>query len=62
MDKKSKQKRLLKSRLEETRWPILNGQVEGDRKGNWMYIEAGNRSVIDYVMGNEETKENIENI
>lgn len=62
MDKKSKQKRLLENRLEETRWPILNGQVERDRKGNWMYIEAGNRSVIDYVMGNEETKENIENI
>lgn len=36
--------------LGELGWSILNGNVEGDEKGEWMYTEKKGGSVIDYCV------------
>lgn len=33
--------------------------MEGDEKGEWTYTEGRRGSVIDYVLGNEETRERV---
>ncbi|XP_011631480.1 uncharacterized protein LOC105423428 [Pogonomyrmex barbatus] len=37
-------------------WSILNGSIKGDEKGEWTYTGGRGGTVIDYVMGNEETR------
>ncbi|KYN10442.1 hypothetical protein ALC57_17416 [Trachymyrmex cornetzi] len=46
--------------IREKGWSILNGNVKGDEKGNWTYTGGKGDSVIDYVLVDEETKEEIE--
>lgn len=41
-------------------WEILNGNKEGDEKGEFTYVEAKGQSVIDYVIMNVEAWEKIE--
>jgi len=43
----------------ELGWSILNGNVKGDEEGEWMYTEGRGGTVIDYVIGNEETRERV---
>ncbi|CAK9799089.1 Transposon TX1 uncharacterized 149 kDa protein [Anthophora plagiata] len=42
-------------------WEIMNGDTEGDEEGEFTYIGNG-ESVIDYVIGNEETREKVERV
>lgn len=39
-------------------WSILNGNLEGD-EGEWTYTRGMGGSVIDFVLGNEETREGV---
>ena len=41
-------------------WGIMNGNVEGDEEGEWTYTGGRGNSMIDYVVGNEETRERVE--
>lgn len=41
-------------------WSILNGNVEGDEEGEWTYTGGRGNSMIDYVLGNEETRIKVE--
>lgn len=43
--------------LKELGWSILNGNVKGDEEGKWTYTGGRGNSVIDYILGNEETQE-----
>jgi len=45
--------------LEEVGWSILNGSVVGDEEGEWTYTGGRGGTVIDYVLGNEETRERV---
>jgi len=45
--------------LGELGWSILNGSVVGDEEGEWTYTKGRGGTVIDYVMGNEETRERV---
>ncbi|XP_039311970.1 uncharacterized protein LOC120359229 [Solenopsis invicta] len=57
-DKKmNKEGRVLVGRIEEVGWAIFNGNIEGDRQGEWTFTEGRGESVIDYVVGSVETKE-----
>lgn len=51
--------RMLVRRLKETRWFILNGDVEGDEEGNWTYTGGRGESIIDYVLLEEKGREGI---
>ena len=46
--------------VEERGWGILNGNVAGDEEGEWTYTGGRGSSVIDYVMGNEDTREKVD--
>ncbi|KZC05855.1 hypothetical protein WN55_06852, partial [Dufourea novaeangliae] len=46
--------------LEEQGWGILNGNMKGDEEGEWTYTGGKGNSVIDYIIGNEETREKVE--
>lgn len=48
--------------LAEVGWEILNGDIEGDEDGEWTYTGGRGNSVIDYVLGNGDSKERIENV
>ena len=48
--------------VEERGWIILNGNVEGDEEGEWTYTGGRGSSVIDYVLGNEDTREKVESM
>lgn len=54
-------KRLCKF-LIELKWSILNRNVERNEEGEWIYVERKGDSVIDYVLGNEETREKVEGL
>jgi len=43
----------------ELGWSILNGNVKGDEEGQWTYTGGRGGTVIDYVIGNEETRERV---
>lgn len=43
----------------ELGWSILNGNVKGDEEGEWTYTGGKGETVINYVMGNEETRERV---
>ena len=49
--------RILLKEIEEVGWEIFNGGMEGDEEGEWTYTGGRGESVIDYIIGNEETKE-----
>ena len=49
--------RRLCSFLGERGWGIMNGNVEGVEGGEWTYTGGRGNSVIDYVLGNEDTRE-----
>lgn len=41
---------------------ILNGNVKGNEEGEWTYVRGKKGTVIDYVLGNEETWESIKSM
>ncbi|XP_011884026.1 PREDICTED: golgin subfamily A member 6-like protein 22, partial [Vollenhovia emeryi] len=52
-------KKLIQS-IKERGWYILNGGERGDLEGNWTYSGGRGESVIDYVIVEQETEEEIE--
>lgn len=40
----------------------MNGEIVGAEEGDWTYIGASGRSVIDYVLENEEVRERIKRL
>jgi len=52
--------RVLLERIEELGWVIWNGGINGDEEGEWTYTGGRGESVIDYVLGEIETKEYVE--
>jgi len=48
--------------LEEKGWGILNGCTMGDEEGEFTFTGATGNTVIDYVMGDEEMREKVENL
>ncbi|XP_018374444.1 PREDICTED: uncharacterized protein LOC108768497 [Trachymyrmex cornetzi] len=52
--------RRLISKIEERGWAIMNGSY--GEEGGWTYIGERGSSVIDYVIGNDETSEEIKGI
>lgn len=57
----SEGKRLCKF-IRERGWSILNGNVRGDEEGEWTYTGGRGDSVIDYVLGDERTRERIREV
>ena len=53
--------RKLLEECEEKGWYVLNGNVVGDKNGNYTYIGDRGASVIDYVLGNESALGDVEN-
>jgi len=47
--------------IREKGWSILNGEMEsgGDKEGEWTYTGSRGKSVIDYVIINEEIRKEI---
>jgi len=45
--------------IREKGWSILNGEMEGDKEGEWTYTGSRGKSVIDYVIINEKIREKI---
>lgn len=43
--------------LGELEWSILSGNVEGEEEREWTFTEERGESVIDYVLGNKQTRE-----
>lgn len=48
--------RKLISFMEERGWCLYNGNMKGDEKGEYTFIGGKGCTVIDYIMGEEETK------
>gem|GEM_PF-6207750 len=38
---------------------IMNGGIKGDEEADWMYMGRREESVIDYILGEEEIREEI---
>jgi len=51
--------RRLVSFLEEKGWEIYNGCIKGDEEGEFTFTGGRGNSVIDYVIGDEETRDHI---
>lgn len=47
-------------KLVEVGWCIVNADIEEDERGEYTYTGSRGNSVIDYVLGNGATKEEIE--
>jgi len=47
---------LLINFVEERGWGILNGSIEGDEGGEYIFTGGRGNSVIDYMIGNEEIR------
>lgn len=45
--------------VEKTGWTIFNGCTEGDEEGEWTYTGGNGYSVIDYVLGDKEVREQV---
>lgn len=43
-------------------WSILNGNIIEDEEREYTYIEAGGKSVIDYVIGDRRTREEVKRL
>lgn len=62
-DKKiNKEGKILIRELEETGWSIFNGNMKGDEIGEFTYTGSRGNTVIDYVLGNEETREKVKKL
>lgn len=48
--------------IKERGWSILNGNIRGDEEGEWTYTGRRRDSVIDYVIGDERTRERVRKI
>jgi len=53
----NKERIMLVKRIRERGWMILNGGIEADEKGGWTYMEGTGESVIDYILVEEEIRE-----
>ena len=40
----------------------MNGNTEGDEEGEWTFTGGRGNTVIDYVVGNEDTREKVERL
>jgi len=58
----NKEGRMLVEGIRERGWFILNGEAEGDEEGNWTYTGGRGESVIDYVLVEEEGREEVERL
>lgn len=58
-EKVNREGKKLCSYLGELGWSILNGNVKGDEEGEWTYTGGRGGTVIDYAIGNEETRERV---
>jgi len=58
----NKEGRMLVEGIREKGWFILNGETEGDEEENWTYTGGRGESVIDYVLVEEEEREEIERL
>ncbi|KAL6419634.1 hypothetical protein ACFW04_013719 [Cataglyphis niger] len=62
MGRRSRDKRINKEGkellrwIEKAGWTIFNGCIKGDIEGEWTYTGGSGNSVIDYVMGDEDTR------
>lgn len=45
--------------IEEKGWWILNGNTKGDAEDEFTYTEGRRRTVIDYVLGDEEVRQRV---
>lgn len=45
--------------VEERGWHILNGQTEGDERGEFTYVTGRGEAVIDYVVMNSMKKQKV---
>lgn len=55
-------KKFLKE-IKERGWYILNGNIDGDKEGEFTFKgPSGNSSVIDYAIGNVETRRKIDKL
>lgn len=57
--KMNKEGRKLCGFLEEQGWSVLNGNCKEDEEGEWTYVGKRGNTVIDYVIGNDRTRERI---
>ncbi|XP_011864832.1 PREDICTED: sodium/potassium/calcium exchanger 1-like, partial [Vollenhovia emeryi] len=48
--------------LEEMGWSIMNGNTEGDEEGEWTYTGGRGGTVIDYVVGDRETRRSVKRL
>jgi len=55
----NKEGRKLVEMIEERGWSIWNGNIAGDEEGEFTFMGDMGSTVIDYVIGDEETKERI---
>jgi len=55
----NKEGRMLVEGIRERGWMIMNGGIEGDEEGEWTYTGGRGESVIDYIIGDEEVREEI---
>lgn len=46
----------------ERGWHIMNGCTKGDEQGEWTYMDRTGTSVIDYVLGHEDTREMVDRL
>ena len=58
--RRNKEGRVLVRGIEEAGWSIFNGNVEGDREGEWTFTGGRGETVIDFIIGSMETKEIVE--
>jgi len=58
----NKEGRILVKGIRERGWFILNGETKGDEDRNWTYTGGRGESVIDYILGEEEGREEIERL
>jgi len=48
--------------VEENGWGVFNGSMKGDEEGEFTFTGGKGNSTIDYVLGDEEVKEEIEEL
>ncbi|KMQ83481.1 hypothetical protein RF55_19927, partial [Lasius niger] len=62
-DKKiNKEGKMLIRELEEMGWSICNKNMKGDEKGEFTCTGSKGNTVINYILGNEETREKMEKL
>ncbi|XP_071568793.1 uncharacterized protein [Temnothorax nylanderi] len=62
-DKKvNKEGRTLIEFVEERGWMILNGGMKGDEEGEYTYTGRKGKTVIDYILGDEDIREKVERL